>query len=340
MMFKLLQKLYIPAFLLAVVIFIGVAGYMLIEDFDFVEALYLTVITISTVGFGTIHPLTHAGMIFTSFLIIFSFGIFAYAVSTFTHLAVEGVLKTYFFNRQVKKRIKKLNNHVIICGYGRNGKQASIELAEHNESFIIIEKSIEVSEDLRENTDILFVNGDASNEEVLEQAQIQKAKAIITTLPNDADNLYIVLSARELNPKIKIISRASEDHADKKLKRAGADNVIMPDKIGGQRMAKLVAQPDIVEFLENILLQSHHDVSLEEIDCSKIKPELENVSIKDLGVRNNIGANIIGLKDETGQYTFNPGANQTITKKHKLFVLGNPSQISRFKESLLQEQNA
>jgi voltage-gated potassium channel len=335
---KLLRKLYIPAFLLGIVIFIGIAGYMIIEDFDFIEAFYMTVIAISTVGFGTIHPFSHAGMIFTSFLIIFSFGIFAYAVSTFTHLAVEGVLKNYFLNRQVKKRIKKLNNHVIICGYGRNGKQASIELAEHNENFIIIEKSIEVSEDLRENTDILFVNGDASNEDILEQAQIKKAKAIITTLPNDADNLYIVLSARELNPKIKIISRASEDHADKKLKRAGADNVIMPDKIGGQRMAKLVAQPDIVEFLENILLQSHNDVSLEEIDLENLKHEFDNISIRELGARNSIGANIIGLKAENGQYLFNPGASQKITKDYKLFVLGNPAQIARFKELLLDSE--
>ncbi len=334
---RLLNKLLIPAMLLAITIFIGVVGYMIIEDFDIIEAFYMTVITISTVGYGTIHPLTHAGMIFTSFLIIFSFGIFAYAVSTFTHLAVEGVLKQYFIDRQVKKRIRKLNNHVIICGYGRNGKQASIELSEHNEQFIIIEKDTNVSENIRSETDILFINGDASNEEILEEAQITKAKAIITTLPNDADNLYITLSARELNPKIKIISRASEDHSDKKLKRAGADNVIMPDKIGGQRMAKLVAQPDIVEFLENILLQSHNDVSLEEIYCDNIKNEFDGISIKELGIRNNIGANIIGIKDETGQYIFNPGANNLITKKHKLFVLGNPSQLSKFKEHLFGE---
>ena len=324
-----LNKIFLPVILLNIMVIIGVMGYMLLEDFGFIEAFYLTIITISTVGFGTVHQFSDEGMLFASFLIIFSFGIFAYTVTTFTHLAVEGVFKNYFLNRQVKKRIKKLENHVIVCGYGRNGKQATIELADHNEDCIIIDMSAKIIEHIKDNTDLLFIQGDASHDDILEEAQISRAKAIITTLPNDSDNLFIVLSAKELNPNIRIISRASEEKSDKKLKRAGADNVIMPDKIGGARMAKLVAQPDIVEFVENIMIQSHSDVSLEEIFCENMKDEFINKTIAELGIRNKSGANIIGLKAGNNEYIFNPSPDI------KLFVLGSPSQIKIFTDILL-----
>ncbi len=331
-----LNRIFKPVLLLITMIIIGIIGYMILEDFDFIEAFYLTIITISTVGFGTVHQFSSEGMLFASFLIIFSFGIFAYTVTTFTHLAVDGVFKNYFLNRQVKKRIKKLENHVIVCGYGRNGKQATIELADHNIDCIIIDMSQEIIEEIKDNTDLLFIQGDASHDDILEEAQIKRAKALITALPNDSDNLFIVLSAKELNPNIKIISRASEEKADKKLKRAGADNVIMPDKIGGARMAKLVAQPDIVEFVENIMIQSHNDVSLEEIFCTNMKAEFVNKSIGELGIRNKSGANIIGLRGgENDEYIFNPSPEIKLQKNYKLFVLGSPSQIKKFTEVLI-----
>lgn len=325
-----IKKILIPGVLLSIVIILGVIGYMLIEDFPFIEAFYMTIITISTVGFGTAHKFSQTGMIFASGLIIISFGLFAYTVSTFTSLVVEGVFNDYFTNRKLKKEIKKMEGHVIICGYGRNGKQASSELSELGKKFIIIEKNEKIVSQIKDNSSYTFLYGDAVHEEDLEKAGIKTASSLITTLPNDADNLFIVLSARELNPNLKIISRASEDHSDTKLRRAGADNVIMPDKIGGQRMAKLVAQADIVEFIEGIMLQGHKDVNLEEIDCAKINGFVSGKSIGELGVRNKSGANVIGIKKEDGNYIYNPSSDYLLQDKDKIFVIGSPEQINSF----------
>ncbi|MEA3446095.1 MAG: potassium channel family protein, partial [Bacteroidota bacterium] len=282
--------------LLAIIVIIGEIGYMFIEDFTFVEAFFMTIITISTVGFEEVHPLSQAGQVFTAFLIIFSFGIFAFVVTTITRYVVDGIFRNYYKDNKVKKRIAKLENHVIVCGYGRNGKQAAIELQEHNEQVVIIEENESVVQKIREESDFLYINGDSTQDEVLQFAMISKAKALITTLPNDADNLFVVLTAREMNPGLKIISRASNDNSDIKLKRAGATNIIMPDKIGGQRMATLVAQPDVVEFLEYIMLQGSNDVNLEEISCENLSYCFAGKSIMELDVRNESGANIIGLK--------------------------------------------
>lgn len=330
-----LNKIFKPLLLLFGVIILGVIGYMILEGFSFIEAFYMTIITISTVGFGTVHEFSSMGMLFASFLIIFSFGIFAYTVTTFTHLAVEGVFKNYFLNRQVKKRIRKLENHVIVCGYGRNGKQATIELADHNEDCIVVDMSHEIIEEIKDSTDLLFIQGDASHDDILEEAQIKRAKALITALPNDSDNLFIVLSAKELNPNIKIISRASEEKSDRKLKRAGADNVIMPDKIGGARMAKLVAQPDIVEFIESIMIQSHNDVSLKEIFCTNMREEFVGQTIASIGIRHKSGANIVGLKNKNEEHIFNPSPEIKLEREYKLFVLGSPSQIKNFTDVLI-----
>ena len=325
-----IRKILIPFFLLTVIIIIGIIGFMIIEDFGPIEAFYMTMITISTVGFGTVHPFSQAGMIFVSLLIIFSFGIFAYAISTFTNLVVEGVFNDYYNNRKLKKQINKMVGHVIICGYGRNGRQAAFELEALGQKFIIIESNEKVATQIKDNSNYVFLQGDAVHEDDLEKAGIRTASSLITTLPNDADNLYIVLSARELNPDLRIISRASEDHSDTKLRRAGADNVIMPDKIGGQRMAKLVAQADIVEFIEGVMLQDHDDVNLEEVDCTKIATCVAGKSIGELGIRNKSGANVIGIKKGDGSYLYNPSSTYILQKDDKFFVIGSPDQIKSF----------
>lgn len=321
---------------LMIMVVIGTAGFMLL-GFTFTEAFYQTVITIATVGFEEVHPLSNAGMIFTSFLVIFSFGIFAYAVSTFTRYIIEGVFRNTFKDNKVKRTIDRLTNHVVICGYGRNGKQATGELHKHGVPIVIIEKDPDAVQELRQTPGMLYIEGDASSEEVLEQARLPYARAMISTLPVDADNLFVVLTAREINPKLKIISRASMDHSDLKLKRAGATNVIMPDKIGGQRMAKLVAQPDVVEFIDYMMLQSTENVVLDEIDCSDVSTCFAGRSIRELDVRNESGANIIGMKREDNSYLINPLPETLLTPSDKLFVLGTRSQIERLKELIVKD---
>ncbi len=322
--------------LLVSVVSIGIIGFMIIEGFSFIESFFMTIITVATVGFQEVHPLSDVGRIFTAFLIIFSFGIFAYAVTTFTRYIVDGIFRNYYKDNKVKKRIRKLNNHVIICGYGRNGKQAALNLHEHKEDFVIIEKDESLAQKIREDESLLYIEGDATNEEILEAAKLESARALIVTLPNDAENLYIVLTARQLNPDLVIVSRASDDHSVGKLKRAGATNVIMPDKIGGQRMAKLVAEPDLVEFVEYLMLQSHKEVSLEEISCKNLAFCFADKSIKDLDIRNVSGANIIGLKREDKSYIVNPSPEIRLSQKDQLFVLGKQEQIERLK-SLIEK---
>jgi len=320
--------------LLFVLLFVSVAFYHFHENLSFRDAVFFTVITMSTVGFREVAPLSALGTWFTVFLIIFSIGIFAYAVTTLTRYIVEGVLRNYFKDNKVKKKISRLSDHVIVCGFGRNGKQATSELIDHGVKTIVIEQEEGPLQELRDDEDILYIAGDATKDEVLQYANIERARALITTLPVDADNLFVVLTARELNNSITIISRASNDNSDIKLKRAGADNVIMPDKIGGQRMAKLIAQPDVVEFLDFVMLQSTDSVALEEISCQELADFYINKSIRELDVRNESGANIIGLKREDGSFIVNPLPEVLLSRNDKMFVLGTKKQLGRLRNIL------
>ncbi|MDX2430516.1 MAG: NAD-binding protein, partial [Bacteroides sp.] len=269
------------------------------------------------------------GMWFTSFLVIFSIGIFAYAVTTFTRLIVEGVFRNSYKDSKVNRKIEKLSDHVIICGYGRNGSQAGDELIEHKEKIVVIENDPDIVQSMRETPGMLYLEGDAADEEILKLANLQNAKALITTLPADADNLFVVLTAKEINPELTIISRASADNSDRKLKRAGATNVIMPDKVGGTQMAKLVAQPDIVEFIDFLLLQEEESVILERISCKNLSSFFAGKSFKELDLANTSGANIIGLKRVDNSYLINPQMEITLTATDKLFALGTREQINQ-----------
>ena len=329
-----IKSAYIAAALLVTAIFVGVCGYIAIEGWSFSQAFYMTIITIATVGFREVKPLSVTGMYFTTFLIITSIGIFAYAVTTFIRYVADGTFRHLFKDTRVKRRIKKIKDHVIVCGYGRNGKQVVRELMEHQVPLIIIENNDQTMEIIIDNPHLLYVHGDATKDEVMEMCEIDKAKALITTLPVDADNLLVVLTAREMNPSLTIISRASDEHSDSKLRRAGANNIIMPDKIGGTRMAKLVTQPDIVEFLDFIMLQSAENLALEEISCKNIATCFNGKTIRELDIRNESGANIIGLRREDRSYIINPIPEIVLTSNDKIFVLGTKNQITKLKELL------
>jgi voltage-gated potassium channel len=320
--------------LLLLMIVGGTLGFMLIEHWRLIDAFFMTVITISTVGYGEVKPLSDEGHIFASVLIFFSLGSIAY-VGYLARFIFDGDFLKYYKIYKVENRIHRLYNHVVICGYGRSGEQASIELSGHNASFVIIEKNeVVVNNALRENPNLMIIQGDATHEEMLIRAGIQRAKALITTTPSDAQNVFVVLSARGLNPKVKIISRAVDYHSEEKLKRAGADNVIMPELIGGRRMAKLVAQPDVVEFVEHILLQNTLDARLEEISCKEMADQYIGKSIAHFRQREISGATIIGIKDTNGRYYFNPGSDYALDPGDQLFVLGSPEQVRILKKAL------
>ncbi|HEY0029934.1 MAG TPA: potassium channel protein [Bacteroidia bacterium] len=330
--FRHFSRIYIPIAILLLIVCIGIAGFIIIEGFGFLDAFYMTIITVATVGFQEVHPLSEAGRLFTAFLIITSFGTFAYAVTSISQYVIDGEFNQYFKNYKLSTAIDKLENHVIVCGYGRNGRQAAHVLKKHNTRFVVIEQKKEIVSSINHHYSDLVLEGDGTHDEVLLKAGILKAKALITTLPIDADNLFIVLSARTLNPKLTIISRASEDNSDKKIKLAGADNVIMPDKLGGAHMASLVMKPDVMEFVDYITGQGGDNIRLEEITFANLSPEFQNKTIRELEIRNRSGANIIGFKTAQSEYIINPSADTKIIPDAKLFVLGTSDQILKLKE--------
>lgn len=326
--FRLFGKVYAALLILLLIIVVGTVGFILVEDYTLNEAFYMTIITVSTVGFSEVRELSTAGRLFTSVLIITSFGTFAFALTSITKYLVGGEYRKYFRDYRVNKEIEKLENHVIVCGFGRNGKQAVKTLVAHKQPFLLVENDPEIIEILSTEREYLYLAGDATNEDDLIKAGIQKAKAIITTLPKDSDNLFVVLTARELNKSISIISRATEDSSDRKLKIAGADNVIMPDKVGGQHMASLVMNPDVIEFLDHISIEGKHEINLEEINFDNIPNDAKFRTIRELDARYQTGCAIIGFKSPEGEYIINPSPDLELIRGSKLFVLGRPDQIA------------
>jgi len=313
---------------------IGLVGFHFIEGLAFIDSFYMTVLCVSTVGFEVVKPLSPQGKLFVSFLIIFSLGSFAFVGSSIVRFFLDGEFVKKLKTNRVSKRIEKLTDHVIICGYGRNGEQAALELTDHNHPFVIIERRENVILRIQDDPNLLFIQGDATNEEVLRTAGIERAKALIATTPNDADNMFVVLTARSMNPDLTIISRASEIGSDIKLRRAGATNVIMPERMGGQRMARLVTQPDVVEFMEYILLQRNRDISIQEVHCRKMAVTNQGKTIGELNLGSITGTTIIGLKNRDGKYVFNPGSDYIISLQDQLFVLGSPEQVQNLNRYL------
>jgi voltage-gated potassium channel len=318
--------------LLVSLIIIGTAGYIIIEEINLLDSLYMTIITMSTVGFKEIHDLSDGGKIFTIILIILSISIYAYSITVITSYLLEGEISYFLLGYRSKTR-RKMENHVIICGYGRNGQQAAKELAANNQPFIVIDQNHDtVMKNI--SSKMAIMEGDATTDEVLMKANIKRAKALITTLPIDADNLYVVLTARSLNPGLTIISRASDESTEAKLKFAGVNNIVMPEKVGGAHMASLVTRPDVIEFLEHLSIHGDEPTNLEEIVCSYLPENEPNKTINDLGIRKKTGANIIGFKQPDGKFILNPGPDTEVIQGSKFFILGTRDQVEKMKELL------
>lgn len=320
------SRIHTAFVLLGIVFLAGIVGYKIIADYSWVDALYMTVITVTTVGFGEVEPLNDAAKVFTVFLIIASVIIVGYALSVITeHILSRNNIEELKYKR-MQKRIDAFKDHVVICGYGRNGKQAAQKLLAYNKSFVVIEKSKEVEERLK-SEGFPYVLGNANEDEILMLAGIERASCFISALPSDADNLFVVLSARQINKKINIISRASQESSYQKLKLAGANNVIMPDKIGGDHMASLVVVPGLVEFIDNLSIVGKSNINIEEVAVEKLSISKNVQSIKDLDLRRKTGCTIIGYKDENGDYIVNPEAELILAPNSKIIVLGRPEQI-------------
>lgn len=326
------SKILFALGLIMVPITLGVSGYMVIEKAGFLDALFMTITTIATVGYGEVFPLSDAGRIFTIILIMGNLGAFAYALTLITRFIIEGNFFQQIRNKRMKEKIKQLRNHVIVCGYGRNGQAACEMLQKHQLTFVVLESKSEMQETSAGKFPTFFLHEDATNDESLLDAGIMEARGLITTLPNDADNVFVTLTAKGLNPNLTIISRASNSSSFTKLKRAGATNVIMPDKIGGAHMATLIVRPDVNEFVDILSGQAGADVQLEEFSYDILKNHLVGTTIADLNIRKLSGANVIGLKLKDGSYVVNPNINRVLEEDQKLIILGNSSQMETLKK--------
>ncbi len=319
-------------FLVLLVIVTGTAGFMLLEDFSFLDALYMTIITVSTIGYGETRTLDDSGRIFNMFLIAGSLTSTAFAITMITRYVIDGEINLYFKNRRIMSEINKLENHVIVCGYGRNGKQATETLKQHKVHFVIIEMDEKrIAENEFDAKKILYIKGDATLDETLIRAGINKAKALITALPEDADNVFIVLTACSLNDKIRIISRASNAGSVAKLKKAGADNVILPDKIGGTHMATLVTKPDVIEFIDYLSGEEGESIHLEAVSYESMPQDLKGKSLAEIMLWRKTGVNCLGIKNEEGKFVINPDETTIIEKGMKVIVLGTKEQIEEMK---------
>ncbi len=319
----MISRAYKAIVLFLGVILLGVLGYSSLFDYTWVDALYMTIITITTVGFGEVHPLTDASKIFTIFMILTSISIYGYLVSVVSEYLSNTTLMEALRTAKILKQIDSLEGHTIVCGYGRNGRQAAFKLKNHKKSCVVIEKSPELLKEIEEDG-FLCVEGDATDDTSLLHAGIEKAKSLITALPSDADNLYVVLSSRQLNANTTIVSRANNESSQHKLKIAGADNIIMPDKIGGDHMAALLVTPDLVEFVNRISLDGESSANLEEIAVEDLPKEYLLKSIRDLDLRKKTGCSVIGFVTGDGEYIINPSSDMVLQPKSNLILLGRP----------------
>ena len=319
----------------AIVLFLGailtgVFGYGFFFEYPWVDAFYMTIITITTVGFGEVYPLTDASKIFTIFLILTSISIYGYVVSVVSEYLSNTTLMEALRTAKTLKKIKTLKGHTVVCGYGRNGRQAASKLKNHKKSCVVIEKLPSLVKEIEEDG-FLAVEGDATDDASLLKAGIEKAKNLVTALPSDADNLYVVLSSRQLNAQATIVSRATDESSQKKLIIAGANHVIMPDKIGGDHMASLLVTPDLVEFVNRISLDGERSANLEEISVEDLPKHYLLKSIRDLDLRRKTGCSVIGFITGEGDYIVNPSSDTVLKAKSNLILLGRPDQIAKLK---------
>jgi voltage-gated potassium channel len=300
------------------------------------EAVYMTTVTVTTTGLE-VRPLSPAARLFTTVLLVTSWTTFAFAAARITQYVVSGEINKFLKNRRMMSSIEKLSGHVVVCGYGRNGQQATQILQYHNQPYVVIEKKQElIDKAVAEKPRLLYLVGDGTEDEMLKKAGIERARALITALPTDADNVFIVLSARSLNPAIQIISRASDASSYPKLLKAGANHVIMPDRIGGTHMATLVSKPDVVEFIDFLASEEGESIHIESIDYNQLPSEIRGKTLLDIMAWKKTGVSCIGIKTAEGKFVISPPENTLISAGMKVLVLGTREQIAEMKGNINQ----
>jgi voltage-gated potassium channel len=320
------------AYLFGILIF-GTTGYMLIEHSSLLDSLFMTVITVTTVGYGETIPLSTTGRYFTIFLIMVGAGLVLYLFSKTTEAMVEGGLQAYMGRKTMNKKVAGLKDHFIVCGFGRIGKVICQILHENKRPFVVIENEPNEVK-LIEEMDYLVIEGDAANDETLEKASIQKAKGLIAVVSSDANNVYIILSAKGLNPKLFVLARSSgDDGSEIKMLRAGANKVISPYYIGACRMAQLIVRPTVIDFIDLAVNEGELGLRIEELSVSE-KAKFVNQSLLDSGIRKEHDLIVVAIKREHGEMLFNPNPSTLILNGDILVVLGEHVHINNLTKQL------
>lgn len=317
--------------LIAVVV-LGTVGYVVVEGWRVFDALYMTVITVGTVGYSEVGELSDPGRAFTMGLIILGFGVLLFALGTFIDFVVEGHLKGILEGRRMMTKIESLNGHHIVAGIGRVGSVVARALAEEGVPFLVVESDPESGERAR-SEGWLVLDADATDEETLLAAGITRAKGLVTALDSDADNLFVTFSARSLNPDLFIVARSSHETSEAKLLRAGADRVLTPNVIGGRRMAAMLMQPVVSDFLDLVFHGDGVEFRLQEV---QLRPESSFVgmTIKDAQVRESTGAYILAIQQHGGAVNTNPSPDTALEARDRLVVLGTTAQIDALMQVL------
>lgn len=318
--------------LVLVVIFgIGTVGYMLIEDWQFLDALYMTAITLATVGFREVHALSPQGRIFTVLLIIFGVGGVAYTIGTLAQLLVEGELREFLGRRKMEKQLRKIKDHYIVCGYGRVGRQVCKEFRQRGVPFVVVEKDPALAEEFT-CEGVIYLLGDSTEDHTLIEAGIEQAKGLVLTIASEADNVFVALTARQLNPNLFITARADSPSAERKIYRAGANKVVSPYIIGGNRMAIATLQPYVGDFLRLGELDKDTGFTIEEIQVDPGSP-IAGKTLKDSALREETGFNLIGIKKASQKVVFNPPPDTMIHPGDILIIFGESRKLEMLEKS-------
>ena len=323
------RHLKISICVLVLLVSFGTLGYITIEGWDTLDSLYMTVITLSTVGFKEVHNLSDAGKVFTMVLIFFGVSVIGYIVGSLAQIMFEGQFHRIIGRKKVEKAINALQDHYIICGFGRIGALICKEFAAKPLPFVVVEKDTGTIDRMElDGHGYLFLRGDATADDTLLKAGIRKAKGLISVVTSDTENVYITLTARGLNPDLYILARSGEEGSEIKLKRAGANKVVSPYLIGGSRMAQAILRPTVVDFIEIATGHEHMELQMEEI----LIPEHSGYigeSLASSGFRKETGVIIVGIKKECGTMGFNPESHTKIEAGDTLIVLGEPTAIQK-----------
>jgi voltage-gated potassium channel len=325
-----------PIFLIFLVILTGVIGYHFIEEWPFLDSLYMTIITIFTVGFREVRTLSPQGQLFTIFIILGGVGTAIFTFTKLGEIVYEGGIREFWWRKKMKNQLQDLKNHYIVCGHGRMGETVRERLKEEKVPFVVIDNSEEKLTALEEEMDCLYIHGDATQEDVLLKAGIKRAKGLAALLRTDADNLYLTLTAKLINPSLFVLSKAMEEEAERKILQIGANKVVSPYKLSALKIAQGLIRPTLVDFMDLIIRRKELSLVMEEIVVPR-SSKIAGRSLSQCQIRQKANVIVVAIKKPGEEIDFNPSPDIDIKVGDTLLALGDEAAINQFEKLFIQK---